>query len=121
MYKIILKTIFILFLTQTLQARDDIYSQTFDSIYVAQKIYYSLDKKLNRTYSSLKRHLGRNGKRILINTSKEWIYRRNHLCSFPRTSSVDIGCAVRMTRQRVYFLEDRLRECQEIGCKLNRF
>ncbi len=119
MKKLIIIGILIGFSLQVLNARDS-YSRTFDSIYTAQKIYYSLDKDLNRYYKKLKYKLNRRGKRILANSEADWMERRNHRCAYPRTSSVNINCAIKKTRERLYFLQDRLRECQEIGCRNDR-
>jgi len=104
---------------QSLNARD-IYDKTFDSIYVANKIYYSLDKKLNKVFIKLKKKLSYKGKKILKNSEREWIKERNHLCAFPKTNSVNIDCAVEETKARLHFLEDRLRECEEIGCQIDK-
>jgi len=98
----------------------DIYDITFDSLYKANKIYYSLDKELGRVYRRLKRYLSPQGRRILNRSEKEWIVRRDHRCAFPETHSVNIDCAIRETRERLYFLRERLRECQEIGCRIDR-
>ncbi len=98
----------------------DAYDITFDSIYMANKIYYSLDKELNRVFVKLKKKLSYKGKRILIKSQKRWIKSRNYKCAFPETNSVNIGCAIEETKNRLHFLEDRLRECEEIGCKIDR-
>ncbi len=105
--------------SQTVQARDS-YDRTYDSIYIANKIYYSLDKELGRNFRKLRHYLSPRGKRLLKESENDWIYRRDHRCAYPSTNSVNINCAVRVTRQRLYFLKERLRECQEVGCKLNR-
>jgi len=119
MKKLLLITIFAFTALQSAQARDA-YDRTFDSIYMAQKIYYSLDRELNHVYKKLRHYLSARGKRLLKENENEWIYRRDHRCAFPETDSVNIDCAVKMTRKRLNFLRERIRECQEIGCKLSK-
>ena len=119
MKKVIVFLIVAFVSSQAIQARDS-YDRTFDSIYVAEKIYYSLDKELGRNYKRLIHRLSPRGKRLLRSSERDWIYRRDHRCAYPSTNSVNIDCAVRMTRQRLYFIKERLRECQEVGCRLNR-
>ncbi len=98
----------------------DIYDITYDSIYFGQKIYYSLDKELTYVYKRLARIMRRD-KNILVKSEQAWIKRRDHACAFPETNSVNIQCAIRYTRKRLYFLKERLRECQEVGCKIENF
>ena len=50
----------------------------------------------------------------------KWVEDRDHKCAFPETNSVNIGCAVSETKDRLHFLEDRVRECEELGCKEDR-
>ena len=117
MKKILIIAIVMGFTSQSVMARDK-YDRTFDSIYMAQKIYYSLDKKLNLVFSQLKNELPSKGKAILNKSENQWISKRDHKCAFPATNSVDISCAISETKARLHFLEDRLRECEETGCKI---
>lgn len=119
MRKILVISLLIGFATQSVEARDR-YDRTFDSIYMANKIYYSLDKRLTKIYNKLKSKLSKKGKRVLIKSEEEWIIKRDHKCAYPETNSVDINCAVYETKRRLHFLEDRVRECEEIGCKINK-
>jgi uncharacterized protein YecT (DUF1311 family) len=119
MKKIFLITIIVGFISQSLSARDE-YDKTFDSIYVAQKIYYSLDAKLNRVFAKLKSKLSSEGKKALNKSENRWVQARDHKCAFPATNSVNIRCAVSETKARLHFLEDRVRECEELGCKINK-
>jgi uncharacterized protein YecT (DUF1311 family) len=119
MKKLFIGIIIIGVLSQLLSARDE-YDRTFDSIYVSQKIYYSLDAKLNKVFSKLKKKLSAKGKQRLKWSEAKWIKKRNRRCAFPETNSVNIECAVSETRARLHFLEDRVRECEEIGCKIKK-
>ncbi len=119
MRKILIISLLIGFILQTAVARDR-YDKTFDSIYVAQKIYYSLDKRLTQIYKKLKSKLSKKGKKVLIKSEERWIVDRDHRCAYPETNSVNVDCAVYETKKRLHFLEDRLRECEEIGCKIDR-
>jgi len=119
MKKLLTAGAIVLTLAQAIQARDA-YDRVFDSIYVAHKIYYSLDKELNSVFKRLNRYLNSRGKRVLRESEDDWIYRRDHRCAFPETNSVNINCAVKMTRERLNFLRERFRECQEIGCKIEK-
>ncbi len=119
MKKVLIISLIIGFVVQFAVARDK-YDRTFDSIYVAQKIYYSLDKKLTEVYKRLKSKLSKKGKRVLIKSEQRWVSDRDHKCAYPETNSVNIDCAVYETKKRLHFLEDRVRECEEIGCKINK-
>ena len=119
MKKILAIALVIGFISQSLIARDK-YDRTFDSIYVAQKIYYSLDRKLNKVFSKLKLKLTAKGKKALVKSEDRWISKRDHKCAFPETQSVNIQCAVSETKSRLHFLEDRVRECEELGCKIDK-
>ncbi len=119
MKKILLISLLAGFVLQSVEARDE-YDRTFDTIYVARKIYYSLDKKLNEVYSKLKSKLSKDGRKALIKSEAQWVTDRNHKCTYPETNSVNIDCSVSETRKRLHFLEDRLRECEEVGCKINK-
>ena len=119
MKKILATTILISFISQPLIARDE-YDRTFDSIYTTQKIYYSLDKRLNKIFAKLKGKLSTRGKKVLMKSENEWVYKRDHTCAFPRTNSVNVQCAVSETKIRLHFLEDRVRECEELQCRIDR-
>ncbi len=119
MKKTILAITVLVAMAQSSMARDA-YDKTFDSIYVAQKIYYSLDAKLNKVFKSLKAKLSQKGKKVLNKSESEWVVSRDHTCAYPETNSVNIACAVSETRSRLHFLEDRVRECEEIGCKIEK-
>jgi len=119
MRKILLIVIILGITSSSVMARDE-YDKTFDSIYTAQKIYYSLDAKLNKVYKNLKNELSKSGRKVLARSEAKWVVERDHKCAYPRTHSVNIDCAVYETRARLHFLEDRVRECEEIGCKINR-
>jgi len=119
MKKFLLITIILGITSQSSIARDE-YDKTFDSIYVAQKIYYSLDAQLTKVYKKLKSKLSNKGKRVLAQSEREWIVSRDHRCAYPQTHSVNITCAVSETKARLHFLEDRVRECEELGCKIDK-
>lgn len=119
MKKTILTITVLLAITQSSMARDA-YDKTFDSIYVAQKIYYSLDAKLNKVFKRLKAKLSQKGKKVLNKSESEWVVSRDHKCAYPATNSVNIDCAVSETKIRLHFLEDRVRECKELGCKIDK-
>jgi len=99
----------------------DIYDETFDSIYEAQKVYYDLDRELGRVYHELRRYLDYRGREVLKASEKAWISRRDHRCAFPETHSVNIECAIRETRNRLFFLRERLQECRSYGCRIELF
>ncbi|WP_456433594.1 lysozyme inhibitor LprI family protein [Nitratifractor sp.] len=99
---------------------DDIYDRTFDTIYLSNRVYVALDNRLANVYRRLRRYLGPQGRRILVTSEKDWIHRRDHRCAYPETHSVDIACAIRETRERLRFLEARLRECETVGCRIDR-
>lgn len=119
MKKIILTSVILVAMTQSITARDA-YDKTFDSIYTSQKIYYSLDAKLNKVFNKLKNRLSKHGKKVLMKSESRWVSDRDHKCAYPETNSVNIECAVSETRSRLHFLEDRVRECEELGCKVDK-
>ncbi|WP_457603133.1 hypothetical protein [Nitratifractor sp.] len=51
---------------------------------------------------------------MLVTGERDWIYRRDHWCACLETHSVDIDCAIRETRERLRFLEARLRESETV-------
>ena len=90
---------------------DDAYDRLYESFYQERLLpskYYRLDSELGRVYRRLRRAVGSRGKWRLIHSERNWIHERNHNCADPYRNTVDIGCAMRMTRERLYFLEDWL-------------
>ena len=79
-----------------------------------------LDKKLNKTYNKLRKKLSKKGKQALSKSEAQWVTNRDHNCAYPETHSVNIGCAVSETKERLHFLDDRVRECEELGCKIDK-
>lgn len=91
---------------------------TFDSLYCARKIFFSLDDDLNATYKALRKQLNKSGKKRLKSGQIDWINERNNACV--NGDAVLVSCAVEMTRSRLYFLKDRLHECKSVGCMYDR-
>lgn len=89
---------------------------TFDSIYCARKIFFSLDDDLNKSYQLLRKKLNKSGRRLLKQSQLNWIRERNSACVVQSRNAVIVDCAVEMTRERLYFLKDRLHECSSVGC-----
>ncbi|PIE44705.1 MAG: hypothetical protein CSA45_05645 [Gammaproteobacteria bacterium] len=89
---------------------------TFDSLYCARKIFFSLDDDLNKSYQALRKQLNAEGKARLKNSQLKWIAARNSACVVESRGAVIVDCAVEMTRERLYFLKDRLHECNSVGC-----
>ncbi len=87
---------------------------TFDSLYCARKVFFSLDDELNLKYKSLMKKLNKTGKKQLKRSQLAWIRERNSECVVD--NAVIVSCAVEMTRERVHFLNDRLHECKSVGC-----
>ncbi len=87
---------------------------TFDSLYCAKKVFFALDDDLNKTYKALRKRLNKSEKKVLKRSQLAWIKERNDLCV--NYDAIIVSCAVKMTRQRLHFLKDRLYECKSVGC-----
>ncbi len=87
---------------------------TFDSLYCARKIFFSLDDELNTKYQSLMKRLDKKGKKQLKRSQLNWIRERNAQCV--EGDAVIVSCAVETTRERLHFLDNRLHECKSVGC-----
>jgi uncharacterized protein YecT (DUF1311 family) len=91
---------------------------TFDSLYCARKIFFTLDDDLNRYYRLLREQLDAAGTARLKQGQLAWIRDRDSQCT--RDNAVIVACAVDRTRERLHFLQERYRECQSVGCMPDR-
>lgn len=91
----------------------------FDNLYCLNKVYIQADRDLNKTYARLVKRLDKEGKALLKESQTAWIKERNNTCS--RTDAdgffINLGCAKRLTVERIQFLENRIRECVSTGCQ----
>lgn len=87
----------------------------FDSVYCFAKIYIGEDNRLNENYKALRTKLGQSDRNRLRAAQLRWIAHRDAQCmSGPTTVNVD--CALSITRSRADFLSARLVECNTVGC-----
>ena len=91
----------------------------FDELYCARKIFFDLDDELNRYYKLLMEELNNEQKALLKQGQLAWIKERDSSCTSVDehgVGSVIVSCAVKTTRERLHFLQERCRECQTVGC-----
>ena len=93
---------------------------TYDDIYCTNKIYASADADLNKNYQALRVKLNTAQKNILKKYQLAWIRQRDAECTDSNRNSVDVQCRLQTTQERNHWLQERLRECQTVGCKTSR-
>ena len=91
----------------------------FDSVYCFSKVYLGEDDRLNTNYAALREFLNSNQRSTLLEAQRNWIaYRDNNCMTGPTTVNVD--CALNVTRDRADFLQARITECRTVGCATSR-
>jgi uncharacterized protein YecT (DUF1311 family) len=93
---------------------------TYDDIYCTNKIYASADADLNKNYQQLRHQLNETQQKILKKSQLAWIHHRDAECTDDQKNSVSVQCRLTTTQERNHWLEERLRECQTVGCKTTR-
>ncbi|UUM27792.1 lysozyme inhibitor LprI family protein [Acinetobacter colistiniresistens] len=93
---------------------------TYDDIYCTNKVYASADADLNKNYQQLRKQLNETQQKILKKSQLAWIRHRDAECTNDERSSVNVQCRLTTTQERNNWLQDRIRECQTIGCKTTR-
>ena len=94
----------------------------FDGLYCLTKVYLEADKELNNSYTKLNKVLNSQQKTTLKRGQLAWMRDRNDQCSYNNDEGffVNMGCATRVTTERVNFLNDRVRECNAGSCRDSR-
>ncbi len=98
---------------------------SLDAIHCNNIIYQKADKELNSTYQQLVKKLKVNEKKTLRSAQIRWIKQRDQACtmnSVDMREVIDSACLLDQTTSRTNWLNDRLRECNTVGCmksKLN--
>ncbi len=87
----------------------------FDSVYCFAKIYIGEDNRLNANYQTLRGLLSSGDRSTLRDAQRGWIAMRDASCMTGPTT-VNVNCALDMTRARADFLSARIVECQSVGC-----
>ena len=87
----------------------------FDSVYCFSKVYITEDTRLNNQYGALRGLLSGTHRQTLLDAQRNWITRRDNTC-LTGPATVNVNCALRMTRERANFLAARITECQSVGC-----
>ncbi|AIL74438.1 lysozyme inhibitor LprI family protein [Acinetobacter baumannii] len=93
---------------------------TYDDIYCTNKIYASADADLNKNYQALRAKLNTAQRNTLKKSQLAWIRQRDAECTDSNRNSVDVQCRLQTTQERNHWLQERLRECQTVGCKSSR-
>jgi uncharacterized protein YecT (DUF1311 family) len=90
----------------------------FDNVYCTSTLYSQIDRDFNTQYKRLRGLLSNSEKSSLLHSQRAWIEDRNAQCSRYEDGSyfVNLDCAIRMTEQRMDFLQARERECKSTGC-----
>ena len=104
--------------SKTIKVLDELFAFTDD----IQKSYIEADKELNNSYAKLAKQLNSQQKSKLKRGQLAWIRERNDQCSYNNDEGffVNMGCATRVTTERVNFLNDRVRECSAGSCRDSR-
>ncbi len=92
----------------------------YDDIYCANKIYASADAELNKNYKVLRAKLSNAQKSTLKKAQIAWIKERDAECSDDGEQTVYVQCNLEKTQQRNHWLQERIRECNTVGCKTSR-
>lgn len=87
----------------------------FDSVYCFSKVFIGEDTRLNQQYSDLRSLLSAAEKDTLRTAQLGWIAKRDNACLTGPTT-VNVNCALNMTRERADFLSARVVECRSVGC-----
>ncbi|MEM6727494.1 MAG: lysozyme inhibitor LprI family protein [Pseudomonadota bacterium] len=87
----------------------------FDSVYCFSKIYIGEDNRLNANYQALRARLGSVDRNTLLQAQRGWIRFRDATCMTGPTT-VNVDCALNVTRARADFLSARIVECNTVGC-----
>ncbi len=87
----------------------------FDSLYCARKVFFQLDDALNDKYKELRGLINDDQKNMLKSSQIGWIKQRDSKCTV-NNRSIIVSCAVKRTRERLTFLENRIFECKGHGC-----
>lgn len=93
---------------------------TYDDIYCTNKIYASADADLNKNYQALRAKLNTAQRNTLKKSQLAWIRQRDAECTDSNRNSVDVQCRLQTKQERNHWLQERLRECQTVGCKTSR-
>ncbi|NNP68168.1 lysozyme inhibitor LprI family protein [Acinetobacter sp. C32I] len=93
---------------------------TYDDIYCTNKIFASADADLNKNYQQLRKQLSDTQQKILKKSQLAWIRHRDAECSDDSKSTVYVQCQLNATQERNNWLQERIRECQTVGCKTTR-
>ncbi|TCB79985.1 lysozyme inhibitor LprI family protein [Acinetobacter sp. ANC 4173] len=93
---------------------------TYDDIYCTNKIYASADADLNKNYQQLRKQLNAAQQKTLKKSQLAWIRQRDAECTDDAQSTVNVQCRLTTTQDRNHWLQERLRECQTVGCKTSR-
>lgn len=120
MRKIVFAFLCSLVMTSVYADNCDSARNTYDDIYCTNKIYASADVDLNKNYQALRVKLNTAQKNILKKSQLAWIRQRDANCTDSNRNSVDVQCRLQTTQERNHWLQERLRECQTVGCKTSR-
>ena len=120
MHKIILTLLCATIATFSYADNCDNARNTYDDIYCTNKIYASADADLNKNYQQLRKQLNTAQQKMLKKSQLAWIRQRDAECTDDVQSTVNVQCRLTTTQDRNHWLQERLRECQTVGCKTSR-
>ena len=87
----------------------------FDGVYCFSKVFMGEDQRLNDNYAELRSHLNAAQRDTLRDAQLNWIEHRDSSC-MPEPHTVNVDCALSVTRERADFLKARTTECTSVGC-----
>lgn len=93
----------------------DKYTTSYDKTYCFAKLFLASDKELNDAYKNLQALIKDPVKQQLKLTQRDWIKYRNSSCS--SQGMIDVDCNYKVNRERIEYLNDRIRECKTGNCR----
>ncbi|MBU2992702.1 lysozyme inhibitor LprI family protein [Octadecabacter sp. 1_MG-2023] len=91
----------------------------FDSVYCFSKIYIGEDTRMGDNYRTMRSLLSSGEFGTLRQAQRNWLDYRDRTCMVGPTT-VNVDCALNVTRARADFLQARITECRSVGCATSR-
>lgn len=91
----------------------------FDSVYCFAKVYIGEDARMGDNYQTMRSLLNAGNFATLRQAQRNWLAYRDRTCMTGPTT-VNVDCALNLTRTRANFLQARVTECRSVGCAISR-
>jgi uncharacterized protein YecT (DUF1311 family) len=90
------------------------YKTSYEQTFCLAKLILKSDNELNQVYSELMKKIKPDLQEKLKSVETDWIEYRNTSCS--ESCSIEMTCSSRVNRERIKYLQARLRECKAGSC-----